>query len=344
MQANKAIVFSSNQDELVNIKRVNLKITFSILTWKLKTRTPQGPPIKNLELNQPQQSKLSLSSPDFINFSVRSPIQMFHDTINNISWDFRQGGNTSLDEAVILIPGIAETTNSMFLIATSLIELGYRVIIISIPAYDTILHFLSGFDFFTAKLRVSRIHIIGVGFGGFLGLHIASFNQLSATISSLIIISSFLSTDLFRKNNNIFTKITGKSQLYDELCQNLVPKHLKESNAFLETEITHLPNAMVCARLKLRSNTNRAPIPELENGCVLVIQSLDFAYKLKDDAIPSKCIKNAKVALIKRGGNCPHLAAPNELLIYMKLHLQKWHTPLEKLKCNEEFDEVDEES
>ncbi|OHT08260.1 hypothetical protein TRFO_23272 [Tritrichomonas foetus] len=261
--------------------------------------------------------------------------------MNNVVWYFRQGGRISRDEAIILIPSIAEDTNSMYLVASDLMASNYRVVIVSIPAYENIHEFLNGFDLFTAKLLIGKVHLIGFGFGGFLSLHIASYQQLSAIIKSITLVSSFLSTQVFKKSSGLFSKLTGKAVLVDELCINQVPKNLKESCVFIADLLENIPSQIISARLKMRSNAPSAPIPEMPQNSILIIQSLDWAFKLNDGAVPHRVINTSqKVALLSTGGNHPHLAAPDKLLVFIKHHLEKWIT---KDEVDDEIDHEEEE-
>ena len=75
---------------------------------------------------------------------------------------------------------------------------------------------------------------------------------------------------------------------------------------------------MIFGRINLR-------IEFLHKNSILIIQSLDWAYNLPDDAIPHRSIKeNQLVALMSNGGNYPHLASSSKLLTYIKHHLGKW--------------------
>lgn len=240
------------------------------------------------------------------------------------SWDYREGGKLDSDEAIIIITGIFESTNTPFLIVPELIRLGYRVITISIPSYHKLSEFLCGFDFFTARMRISKVHIIGIDLGGFLALHLASFKQLSAEIKSLTVISSYMNTTLFKRRHGLFSNSGSKSTLLGDLTEIQFPPHLRPAVQFLRKEVENMNPNLISARCMLRNTSSPVSSPSLPEGSILVVQSLDFSYKLRDEAVPHKMIKGAKVALMKQGGNFPHLVAPSDLLVYINLHLSRW--------------------
>ncbi|KAH0793305.1 Maspardin [Histomonas meleagridis] len=282
--------------------------------------------------------ELNLSSSEFINFSCNAPVQQFVDTINNVSWEFRQGGPVERDEAVIIISGIYDTTNSMYIIGDGLIKSGYRVLIISIPPYESVSQFLTGFDLLTASKMISKVHLVGFGFGGFLALHLTSFHSLSAEIISLTLIASYMETKLFNHSVSFFTALTGKGDLIDEVSRGNLPKDLEESTKFIINEIKSLPSSVVSARIHMRAKAPRAPLPKLSADRILIVQPTDWAFKFEATAIPQKMIKGAKYIKIEKGGHHPHLANPDVLIQIIKEHISNFHPVLAGEPLVEEID------
>ena len=250
-------------------------------------------------------------------------MQEFEDPVNGVSWQYRQGGNSDGDEAVVIFPTIYETTNTMFLFATALIKEGFRVVVVSIPPCETLSSFLNGFDLFTATMRIAKVHLIGFGFGGFLCLHIASFKQLSACVASLILINSYMNTKLFSKTSGVLSRLTGKSQLCEELAVDKAPIEVRQCFEFVLSEIESMPPLTASRRLKMRAKSPSAAVPEMPENSILMIQCLDWASHLSDDAVPQANIKSQKVALLSSGGVLPHLASCEKLLAYVNFHLSK---------------------
>ena len=268
---------------------------------------------------------LEISSQEFVSFSFGSPLLEFYDKINQIKWEYRQGGPKDSSEAVILIPTIYENTNSMFLIATGLISKGYRVLILSIPESEKIDPILVGFDQITAFLHISSIHLIGIGFGGFLSMFITSFKTLSAEIKSLILISSFTETTLFKSPNGLFSSLVIRGDLLSELSPNLIPNNLKDSINFISKEIENIPKSILLARSKCRNSKLKCPLPTFNDERVLIIQPIDWAYKLEQTAKPHKVIQGSKTIMTQLGGLLPHLVIPDIILNHLYEHLLKWY-------------------
>lgn len=284
---------------------------------------------------------LSLDSSEFISYSCSSPIQKFSDTVNGIDWDFRQGGAIELDEAVIIISDIFESTNSSYLIASSLIEAGYRVVVISIPPYPSMSTFLTGFDLFTASKMISKAHLVGFGFGGYLAISICNFPSLSAEILSLSVISGYMNTSSFKKSGGIFGSFMGKSDLHGEVfpSSSQFPANLKPAATFEVKELESIQSSLITARVKLRQQVGPAKPPQSPSPeKILIVQPVDWAFKMDDNARPQKVIQGANYVKIQTGGHLSQLANASEIQKLLKEQLQKWHSPLpdEELDLEEE--------
>ena len=284
---------------------------------------------------------LDVSSPEFVEFSCLCPVQQFEDIMNEVVWEYRIGGPDGREEAVTIIPDANETTNGTFLIAKGLIDAGYRVLVISVPACEAIVPFMTGFDLLTAYKMISKVHLVGIGFGGFLACHIANFYQLSAEVASITIMSSYMNpSKLFKSAIGAFPALTGKSDLNKELNKDKIPADLKDACAFVSSEIEAMSTSLVAARIKFRGRAPQAPIPNIDAERIMVIQPTDWAFKTDDSSRPQKAIAGCRYEKIDKGGNVPHLANPEKVLELLKDHLSKWHAPIEQ---SEEEDDNEEE-
>ena len=290
-----------------------------------------------------EASPFSVSSSEFVEFSCLCPVQKFDDIMNEVTWEYRVGGREDADEAVAIIPDVNETTNGSFLVARGLINAGYRVLIVSIPPYLSVVPFMTGFDLLTASKMISKVHLVGIGFGGYLCCQIANFHQLSAEVGSITIISSCMNpAKIFKSAIGAFPSLTGKSDLTKELNKDKVPEPLRPACAFVASEIESLPSALVGARLKFRGKAPLAPVPKIDAERVMVIQPSDWAFKMEDAARPHRAIPGCRYEKIESGGNVPHLANADKVVELLKDHLGKWHAPLPKEEEEEDDNEEEE--
>jgi hypothetical protein len=66
-------------------------------------------------------------------------METFTDGMNNISWEYRQGGRDDAHEAVVLVTSIYETTNCLYLLGMELLSAGHRLLLVSIPVCSSVL-------------------------------------------------------------------------------------------------------------------------------------------------------------------------------------------------------------
>ena len=288
---------------------------------------------------------LNLSSPQFISFSCSAPLQTFKDTVNNVEWEFRQGGAIQLDEAVVIISDIYDSPNTMYIVMGCLIDAGYRVINICIPPYNGVSSFLTGFDLFTASKLISKVHLVGFGFGGYLAMSLCNFPALSAEILSVAIIAGYMSPGPFKHSGGLFSGLTGKSDLHGELYPTTYkfPADLKQAAAFAVKEMESVPASIVAARVRLRQGAPPTKPPNMtEPKRILIVQPVDWCFKMDNKDRPQKVIEGALYQKIEKGGHIPHLANPMKIVDLLKEFIGHWYTSNvedEELDVEEEEDE-----
>jgi pimeloyl-ACP methyl ester carboxylesterase len=264
-------------------------------------------------------------------------METFTDVMNNINWEYRQGGRDDVHEAVVLLPSIYETTNCLYLLGMELLSAGHRLLLVNIPVCSSVLGAQIGFDLLLAAKQISRVHLIGVGFGGFLALHFAQFRGLSAEVLSLSLIAAFMDTTFFHKSGSFFARFTGKHNLTAELAVNRMPPSLRESVEFVKSELDTVSGGAVALRLKMRAIAPEAPMPSIAPERVLVLQPVDWAFSFPETAKPEKRIQGCRFEEIELGGCFPHLANTATVAEIVKNHLTLWGSTV-----NKEDEEVEE--
>ena len=282
-------------------------------------------PSKKLILSMselPSPSVYDLSSSEFVEFSCMAPVNRYIDQILTVEWEYRISGSED-QETIIFITGIYENTNTPFLVAPKFIKLGYRVLIISIPFFSKISDFSSAFDRFTASLHIFRAHIIGNDLGGYLALFLNASHFLSCEIASLTLVSSYTNSSKFKKSLTIFTPISSGT-LISEISPDHVPDYLKPSVHFVAKIIQSMDSQLILIRIRLRQSQFNAPIPKENTNKILVIQPIDWAFKLENSHRPNKSIDGVKIVKMQKGGLFPHLAVPDEFFENVLSHIKEF--------------------
>jgi pimeloyl-ACP methyl ester carboxylesterase len=270
---------------------------------------------------------LGLSSPDFIQFSCSCPVQFFEDVMDNLTWEYRFGGRSRTGEAVVFVPSIYETTNGWYKVASGVLSAGHTVMVVNIPATASVLAVQIGFDQLLASKLVSRVHLVGVGFGGFLALHLVNFRSLAAEVLSLTVIAGFMNTSVFTLSDGLLARLTGRADLIGELAREQSPAGLRPAIDFAAAELAQVPGAAVALRIRLRRLAPPAPIPAIAADRVLIIQPTDWAVKCEEASRPHKTIPGCRYEKIPAGGFLPHLANPDAVLALIGDHLARWRSP-----------------
>lgn len=262
----------------------------------------------------------------FVQISMNNPTHFFRDR-RGFSWTYREVGGRVVDETVVIIPGIRETLNTYFQLIPDFMKFGFRVLSICYLEVETIENFCKGFNDLTCHLGITDIHIIGNDLGGYLGLQLSSFVKKRYNPKSLLMINSYVSNVFFKRSImqslGPLGALVGKKALLEEFDTFNVHQFHSEGLLFVSKEILVLSASEASARVNLRTsrpNEIRLPFPE-ENICV--IETSDRLILYPDEYNPSNFFNKARVSLMKGGGEWPHLNAPNDLMQYILVHLQR---------------------
>ncbi|EAY22478.1 hypothetical protein TVAG_035010 [Trichomonas vaginalis G3] len=267
------------------------------------------------------------NDPILLNLSVSHPIQYKFDKVYGIQWQYRCGGNQNDPEAVVFLPGTYETCSSSIYILDKLIKQGYRAFALDLGEYMKYKQLAKGFDQFCAQLNIKKAHLIGSDLGGFYALQIASYPKLETQIKSITLINAFTSTDVYNKPGfviEILGDLGAKPILHSEI-KKLYPKENPSPTAvFIDNELDKAIAEILKARIKIRKATNLQINPRCELAAIMSIETLDKRFVFQEKFLPSIAIEGCKQALMKDGGDWPHIQNPDDTFHYITAHLRKW--------------------
>ena len=176
------------------------------------------------------------------------------------------------------------------------------------------MRYIKAFLQFCCKFRFSRVHLVGCDFGGWLCAQIASYDKLCVEIGSVTIINSYTDNSLFRSLGlpiKVLGSLAAKKTLINELS-------IKPS--FIMKELDHIDASALCSRILLRSfdGITKTLPPQF----TLVVEALDSHHPHTPPENPTK------EALMRSGGDWPHIYAPDDLYPLMISQLMKTHQTL----------------
>lgn len=278
------------------------------------------------------------SDPIFIQLSCKCPINFFEDKCNGISWEYREmwcnqlPNSKNSSEAIIIMPGIYESVSSYFRLMPELAAHGYRVVSIGYSEHTSFRTFPIGFNELMVMLKIREIHFIGNGFGAFIILQLCSNPKKAWLAKSLTLINGYTNTDLYNKSSIVlkpFSLISAKSNLFSEFDRYNLSKNPSNSVLFVAHELSDMKAAVAASRIELRHRKGWPLDIQLPDEAIMSIETNDRIIKTPESALPETIFPKCKMALMKEGGEFPHLEKPYDILPYLLSHLTKWGTPVD---------------
>ena len=261
--------------------------------------------------------------------SCRYPINYRFDRVRGVQWQFRIGGNSKSEEIIIFLPGIYETCSSFLYILDKLVSRGYRAASVDFGEYTKYKQLAKAFDQFIDSIHATKVHLIGDDMGGFIALEIASYQKLETKILSISLINSFSSPVVYKKPSllfNVFGQLSVRSVLTSEIEDLGIIERGYSSGIFMTKEIEYLIPEVLAARIKLREAKQIPIAPRCDPSAIMTIETMDKAFTFPEEFLPSVALKGCRLALMKFGGDWPHIENPDDTLQYLTAHLRKWGT------------------
>ncbi|EAX92845.1 hypothetical protein TVAG_363230 [Trichomonas vaginalis G3] len=271
------------------------------------------------------------NSSNFIETSIKMPMQTFKNNKLDYILKFRQLGDRKKQEAIIFLPSIYETEASCYRIAPLFEQAGYRFVSVTTNNHDTYEACIDTFDQFFKYLGVTSVHYIGVDSGGFLALQLQNTINFAAKCLSCTLINSYTRNDMFVPRKLSLFAVTGplvaKSDLKKEL--NEVDQSIPEleSMKFVKKELDTLGMSEAAHRIQLRMAMTPPLYLHIPPQAIMSIEPLDRRLSFTPRFLPSLTLGGVKQALMKHGSDFTHLEAPEDLFTYVLCHIKKW-TPL----------------
>uniref|UniRef100_A0A3B0NHF3 Alpha/beta hydrolase family, putative n=1 Tax=Theileria annulata TaxID=5874 RepID=A0A3B0NHF3_THEAN len=216
---------------------------------------------------------------------------------------------------------------------------GYRCISAQYPEYETPYEWISGFSHFLDYLNLYKPCVFGSDLGGFLlQLFVQTYPNM---LSSIILCNSYRKTDDFSfspvlrevygnlymllphiilKNLYIEFYICPKNEDIDQRVE-LREQYAKE---FMACELDHISASDLGSRITLQLTCDYVYNKDLngfDQDKILLIETNNnnIPYNLKQDI--KLWYSNSKVGYLKSGGDFPYLTRPEEIAVFVQVHM-----------------------
>ncbi|KAK2945636.1 putative maspardin [Blattamonas nauphoetae] len=246
-----------------------------------------------------------------------------------IVWRYYDVGDEHFP-TVVCIPGAVETSAVFFQQILFLSTQKLRVIATEIPECSSYSTLLQSFNHLLSFLGVQKLHLVGSGLGGFF-LLLFSKRQTSR-VKSLLLLNSFGSNKKFRREmheRTLLTIKTIKGLLLDE--HSTVEKNTDNETArqLVEYIIHSTDPEILLSRQLLLTRWRKIDHPVMDDRRISLVITTDCPAAITRHAKSlARHYPNAHYYEMKAGGEFPHLSQPNDLNMYLLVHLRRYEQSL----------------
>jgi maspardin len=275
-------------------------------------------------------------STEYANFRAWVPRNVLPvGALNPQDWVYYDWGPRTFGEPLLCLHPVVGSAESFYRQVLSLAERGYRVIAPQLPVYWSPAEFCDGLHTFLDMLHVRRVHIYGAGLGGFLAFHYAA--RRPDRVSSIATTHAFVATDSVAHNIVYSSSVLRwlPEFLVRSAVRSLFPKGRAELFVAEAAEFA-IANTMAVSRDHLASRLSllvtastvvgRLRIPDTR---VTMIDVIDVANPASSTDDARQALPHARHAMLKSGGEFPYLAAPDDVVMHLVIHLRRNAAPPE---------------
>ncbi|WOL09668.1 maspardin isoform X1 [Canna indica] len=210
----------------------------------------------------------------------------------------------------------------------SLAMKGYRVISVDIPRVWNHLEWIHTFEKFLDTLGIYHVHLYGTSLGGFLALVFAQHRP--RRVKSLVLSNAFLETHKFADSMpwspvvNWTPSFLLKRYILSGIRDGPHEPFIADSVDFVVGQVETLSSDDLSSRLKLNVNVASVGPLLLSDSFITIMDTNDYSavpQQLKDQV--GERFPGARRAILKTGGDFPFLSRPDEVNLYLQLHLRR---------------------
>jgi len=187
-----------------------------------------------------------------------------------------------------------------------------------------------GFDKFLDKLGLPQVHLFGTSLGGYLAQCFTAYKP--EKVGSLILCNTYADTQHYKDNAPcaqmfpFMPDFVLKRMILSNFPQRVMEAEMADSVDFMVQQLETLAQSEIASRLTLNCSVYEPLKPaelKLDKTKVTIMDTLDevaVPEKVRDEVY--KFYPDAKLAELKNGGNFPYLSRPDEVNMYLQVHLR----------------------
>ncbi|KAH7514098.1 hypothetical protein FEM48_Zijuj11G0052700 [Ziziphus jujuba var. spinosa] len=262
---------------------------------------------------------------DYIYFKSQVPLHKI--PIGTKQWRYYDFG-PKVVPPLICLPGTAGTADVYYKQIMSLSMKGYRVISVDIPRVWNHHEWIQAFEKFLDAIDVHHIHLYGTSLGGFLAQLFAQHRP--RRVRSLVLSNSFVETRSFSTAMPWAPIVSWtpsfllKRYVLTGIRDGPQEPFIADSVDFVVSQVETLSKDDLASRLTLTVDATSVGSLLLSDSFITIMDTNDYCaipQQLKDQL--SERYPGARRAYLKTGGDFPFLSRPDEVNLYLQLHLRR---------------------
>lgn len=262
---------------------------------------------------------------DYVYFKSVVPLHKI--SIGSKLWRYYDFGPKAVPP-LICIPGIAGTADVYYKQIMSLSMKGYRVISIDVSQVYNHHEWIHSFEKFLDSMNIHHVHICGTSLGGFLAQIFTQYRP--RRVKSLVLSNTFLETHKFAAAMPWSPLVSWtpsfllKRYLLTGIRDGPHEPFIADSVDFVVGQVETLSREDLSSRLILNVNVASVGSLSLPDSFITIMDTNDYSavpQQLKDQV--NERYPSAKRAVLRTGGDFPFLSRPDEVNLYLQLHLRR---------------------
>ena len=262
---------------------------------------------------------------------------------NEKVWKYYIYGPKEDDEPIIFIPAVSGTGSCFFRQFLSLPAKGHRIISVDAPDYETQLDWIKGLELFLDNINIkSKIHLFGVGLGGYLAQLYASWRP--SRVLSLILCNTFADTSYFKDRSpfsfayHLMPLFMLQRKILTSFPSQKRTREITESVDFMVDQVESQSQTILASKLQLNCAEGilkpQNLMKHFDDNKILILQSIDSSSPKSFLIEMEKFYPNAKLALLKDGGDFPFISSFEEVNLHIEVHLRRIKQSIEEENQN----------
>eukprot|EP00047_Mylnosiga_fluctuans_P019143 m.79289 g.79289 ORF g.79289 m.79289 type:complete len:341 (-) comp7998_c0_seq1:435-1457(-) len=245
-------------------------------------------------------------------------------------WRIYDFGPRDVRCPLVCLPPVSGTADVFFYQLMGLCCQGYRVISIDYPVLWSHEDFCEAFLVLLDQLRLDEIHLYGASLGGFLAQKFAQYTRHCQRVQTLILNNAFTDTAAFTSIPSPTTLRLMPAFMLKRLVLGSYPQNVLEANIansvdFMVERLDLLTRGELASRLVLNVADGYVEPQHIaaQNIKVMLIDALDHSaitQSVREELY--KCYPQGRIAELKDGGNFPYLSRPDQVNLFIQLHLR----------------------